>query len=116
MIIQRESQSKILLQFWNNVHICANMRYANTNCDQHYFQEIIMIIDHVDGQVREYKGQVVSKEIETRKTIYQAVNPQCNHHCHHHHNFDCHGYSTIIPKKMFRNVDLANLKSSHCNH
>merc|ERR1712037_69054 len=26
--------------------------------------------------VREYKGQVESKELETRKTIYEAVNPQ----------------------------------------
>jgi len=26
--------------------------------------------------VREYKGQVVSKELQTRKIIYQAVNPQ----------------------------------------
>ena len=32
---------------------------------------------HFDGQVREYKGQVVSKELQTRKIIYQAVNPQC---------------------------------------
>ena len=46
-----------------------------------------------DGQVREYKGQVESKELETRKTIYEAVNPQCNHHCHCHLHFDCHEVS-----------------------
>ena len=42
-------------------------------------------MDHFDGQVREYKGQVESKELETRKTIYEAVNPQCNHRCYHHY-------------------------------
>ena len=33
--------------------------------------------------MREYKGQVESKELENRKTIFQAVNPQCNHRSHH---------------------------------
>ena len=73
-------------------------------------------MDYFDGQVREYKGQVESKELETRKIIYEAVNPQCNlHHLH----FDCHDYlvksqSMTIPNvhKSESDVEMISMQSS----